>query len=142
TPRRRAMAGHVSGSCHRATSCASSGWFTNIYVLRTKIEDSCGVMGLARADNSASLWKVCSDALVGPTAMNMMNTTTPIRVIKIGLPRVGPLMVSSGTRFRDGRSTVALRPPLGLGRLRSRQRDRDDEGLPLWLHALLLQAAA
>jgi len=25
TPRRRAMAGHVSGSCHRATSCASSG---------------------------------------------------------------------------------------------------------------------
>src|SRR5215475_14690370 len=30
TPRRRAMAGHVSGSCHRATSCASSGWFTNM----------------------------------------------------------------------------------------------------------------
>src|SRR5262249_39610678 len=30
TPRRRAMAGHVSGSFHRATSCASSGWFTNM----------------------------------------------------------------------------------------------------------------
>src|SRR5262249_17364359 len=30
TPRRRAMAGHVSGSSHRATSCASSGWFTNM----------------------------------------------------------------------------------------------------------------
>src|SRR5215470_39511 len=29
TSRRRAMAGHVSGSYHRETSCASSGWFTN-----------------------------------------------------------------------------------------------------------------
>src|SRR5262249_47855024 len=30
TPRRRAMAGHGSGSCHTATGCASSGWFTNM----------------------------------------------------------------------------------------------------------------
>src|SRR5215471_7307232 len=43
---------------------------------------------------------------------------------------------------RLARELVALRPPLGLGRLRSRQRDRDDEGRPLCLHALLLQAAA
>src|SRR5215469_16514897 len=73
--------------------------------------------------------------------MNTMNTTTQISVIKIRLPMVRPLIVSSRKRVWDGRSTVALRPPLGLGRLRSRQRDRDDEGLPLWLHALLLQVA-
>jgi hypothetical protein len=73
--------------------------------------------------------------------MNTMNTTTQISVIKIRLPMVRPLIVSSGPRVRDGRSAVAL-PPLGLGRLRSRQRNQNDEGLPLWLHALLPQAAA
>jgi hypothetical protein len=73
--------------------------------------------------------------------MNTMNTTTQISVIKIRLPMVRPLIVSSRPRVRDGRSAVAL-PPLGLGRLRSRQRNQNDEGLPLWLHALLPQAAA
>src|SRR5262249_33129478 len=30
TPRRRAMAGHVSGACHRGRGCARAGWFTNM----------------------------------------------------------------------------------------------------------------
>jgi len=34
--------------------------------------------------------------------------------------------VIAKSRGRDGRSAVALRPPRGLGRLRSRQRDRGE----------------
>ena len=49
------------------------------------------MIGSREVGNSASLWKLCADALVGRTAMNTMNTTTQISVIKIRLPMVRPL---------------------------------------------------